>query len=310
MKIKNLALLPILFCVLFISCKKDEKDALTPIFYPFYDFFKDNGTQPQIFTVNASEGFSITTTAGTIFTFQPNSFINENNENVNGEITVFIKEIDDYKDMILSNTVSTTNSKLIFMAVEFHVIANQNNKTLNLKIPYKVSVKPRPGLVDLAKLYYGQIVNMPVNSNNENLNWQIDTAEYRLESINNHNYLTCNANKLGWIACGNPWNLTQINKNTLTINLPSNYYQSNSIVFIAPLYYNTVGRALPENQSSNTYSFDDVPSSGNYFITISYQNSKYYFDLTQINVFEDDILNITPNESTKEDIIIEINNLY
>ncbi len=294
-----------LLSLFLVSCKKETEDN-QPVYYFVYDFFATHGTPNQTFAVDASQGFSVTTAGGVIFIFQANSFKTVENTTAAGDITISIKEIGDYKDRIRNNVTSTTDGKFIYLSNECYITASQNNKPLSLIAPYSIAY---PWDSYGITLLYGLTINTPANSNASSLNWQPDTATYSLQTINNANHICFTADKLGWVGHGDKW-VTPIDKHTLTLNMPAGFYQSNTAIFISLHNNHMVGRVLPPNASSGTFTFNDVPNSMDFnVIAISFKDNKYYSYVYWVNQTTDLTIDFEIFESSVDDILTRINDL-
>jgi hypothetical protein len=123
------------------SCKKSEENQdqnVIPIieqetFANLDAFFDSRATQPQEMQLDAAAGGSVTGAKGTVFSFQPNSFVHQNGTPVSGIVNVFLQEVFSSSDMIFNNTFPVAYvSYLLNSGGQYNVYVMQDNEELLL----------------------------------------------------------------------------------------------------------------------------------------------------------------------------------
>ncbi|HTF04476.1 MAG TPA: hypothetical protein VK826_10635 [Bacteroidia bacterium] len=176
MKLKPQMLVAIGAGILFIaSCSKEEGLENT---YPTSTnsngsldaFFVQNAPALQSFTFNVSSGSYFIGAQGTTVTVSPNAFVYQNNFPVTGSVTVYVREVMNKKDMILSGGFTTSNGRPLVSGGEVNVTAFQGTQELKLASANSVNVTipagntPPPNMYEFRASSFG-IANdfIPVN---------------------------------------------------------------------------------------------------------------------------------------------------
>lgn len=117
-----------------VACKKEKTSNNGDSYTSVQSFFSQTKVQTQSFTVNATNGGTITGAKGTTVTFPPNAFITFNGTSVTGNVTVQLKEVFSKKDMIYEGVFPVAKGgHLLNSAGEYFLAANQNGTPLQLK---------------------------------------------------------------------------------------------------------------------------------------------------------------------------------
>ncbi|CAL2082296.1 hypothetical protein [Tenacibaculum sp. 190524A05c] len=162
MKTKRLLLGIAISTLLLANCSKENNniDDCTGCSLVSYntieEFFEENGVPTQDFSVDGANGGSITGDQGTIITFQPNSFLDQNGTVVTGNVDIKIKEIFSASDMVLSNRPTNAvnpggENTFLLSEGETEILAEQNGAPLNLAPGNSIRIRvPSSGGADPA----------------------------------------------------------------------------------------------------------------------------------------------------------------
>lgn len=105
---------------------------------------EDNYVISQHFVFEAGKQAQITAQAGTVIVIEPNSFVNDNGTNYDGNIDLELKEVYNKKDMILSDRPSTAGDSILESGGEIYIDAKDANgnslqlakdKTIRVEVP-------------------------------------------------------------------------------------------------------------------------------------------------------------------------------
>ena len=120
--------------ILIIACQRELSYSTpeTEVNKSVEDFHGKNRQDQQLFTINASNGNTVSASKGTKLYLPPNGFVTRDGRPVSGNIKVAIKEIYTPMEMILNNMPTTSNGRLLESGGEFQITATQNTDTLQL----------------------------------------------------------------------------------------------------------------------------------------------------------------------------------
>ena len=218
------------------ACKKDEANGgiLPPVGNsPLRDLFTDHITQEtQTFTVDATQGGTVTGANGTRVTFPPNGFRHANGTVVSGTVQVKLLEALKIGDMIWINTQTVGDDngtdRLLRSGGELRVTATQNDNELQLG-PNGMSVMvPTENPDPLMALFTANaprdsgMVWTPVDSSN--LTVVSDTSL-------NTNFYWFTTDSLQWINCDYFYNYPATT--SLSATLPDGQPEDSTMVWIA-----------------------------------------------------------------------------
>ncbi|NQX97024.1 MAG: hypothetical protein HRT73_03970 [Flavobacteriales bacterium] len=214
----------------FYSCKKDKGTVLpiveettptpTPSTSNLDNFFNQNILDgKQSFTIDAGIGQSISGSKGTYIYIPANSFQNNSNNIVSGNISVELIEIQTKADMIWMNKTTTSNGQLLVSGGEISIKAFQNGEQLTLSPNGSVYISMPTNNPTNMSLFSG------TEDSSGNINWDSTTTNVAVDSSGNYTFTiysgTLGSDSLGWINCD--YFYSQTNLTTLTINPPSNH---------------------------------------------------------------------------------------
>lgn len=311
--IKALACTIMFAAVVTNGCKKDKLEEIfipappsTPPVTGKYTslsvLFNEIEAPVQTFTVNASSGGTITGSKGTQIIFQPNSFIDMNNQPVSGNVTIELREILSKQDMIFSNKTTSSYGYPLVSGGEFYIKAAQNGQELQLDwgIYYTITV-PADTLLGM-DVFYGT----PADSTGGDLSWSL------FDSTNNVTYqsspaqyiLSCSF--LNWINCDwFPYGATFTN---MTVNI-SNYSSFNDVIVY--MYFNDFNSILPIWSSTNPFITTKAWENQNVTIVAVATNSdgNLFSSFSEVTLSQNMTINPTLSPTTKDDFIAQVNAL-
>lgn len=128
----------------------------------------------QTFQVNPNKKIVLQGNLGTVIFFEPNSFVHCNGDMDEDEITIQLKEVYEYPDMILNGLTTTSNGRILESSGMIELTASIGNKNLELCNPIKIlfkNVNDSPHM----RTYHGQ----PIGSI---INWELDD-ENELDTV-------------------------------------------------------------------------------------------------------------------------------
>jgi hypothetical protein len=133
------------FLAVYSSCKRDSLESIngqpTGPYASLEDFYRQNGVQEQTFTINPAIDNAITGDQGTVINLMANSLGDANGNIPAGNVTVTLKEIYSIKDMILTNTPTTSSGSILESGGMFYLsftagaIQYYLNSALNISMP-------------------------------------------------------------------------------------------------------------------------------------------------------------------------------
>jgi len=306
------------------SCKKDKEKVVpavnnttstaTPTPTPttstsnLNNFFKQNVLDAtQTFTIDASLGQTITGDQGTSIFIPANSFQNNSNNIVSGNITIELIEIQTQADMIWLNKTTTSNGQLLVSGGELSIKAFQNGEQLTLSSAGSVSIQ----------MPTNNPVNMSLFSGSEDstgfVNWTPTGTNVPLDTTGGFTFTiqsgTFSNDSLGWINCDYFYN--QSNLTTLTVILPPNHDESNTSIW---LFFNSIYAAAPalwDYTYNNFQSYQNSLPIGEQItiVAVSEVNGQMYSSFTPITLTANQSETISLTQTTATAFQTDLNNL-
>ncbi|MBN8702832.1 MAG: hypothetical protein J0M08_07190 [Bacteroidetes bacterium] len=229
--------------VYLVSCNKERLIRPSIQTSNLESFFKANAAQRQSFRIQNSQYQSITGSKGTILTFRPNTFVNANGSAVTGEVEIFLREIYDKADMILSNKPTMATDGILVSGGEISVEAFQNGNELKLAPGMTISASfPKNGTELPMKYFDGQEEDGQVL-------WTLGDTTITVQDSSNYcmpAYYCLELEDVNWANCdyyfNDPRPLTDIE-----IEVPENMNDTNTAVFLVPDNDNIVIRLYEFN---------------------------------------------------------------
>ncbi len=165
-----------------ISCKK-HKDDVVPASNtsdPIAAMYTSQQNSKQRFTVNPIRDTVLTGINGTKLYIGGNTLCTSSGQPVTGDVTIELKELTHFSDMVLNNAPTVSNGKLLKSGGSFYVAANQNGTPLTLAAHanYFIEVAAPYGTSDSMKVFTGKdssgvIAWTPVETDTVNTNIEI-----------------------------------------------------------------------------------------------------------------------------------------
>ena len=156
---------------LFAGCELD--DPLTTggggntAFTAATDFLKSNAPEPQRFTKDVANRFTLVSSNGIHYRFKPNAFKTKAGQIVTGQVNLELTEYLTKADMIFSGVTTTSGSEFLESGAMFNLTATQNGQELELVDDYRVQVPSQdqdPNMI----IFQGEEVE---DSSGSTINW-------------------------------------------------------------------------------------------------------------------------------------------
>ncbi len=259
----------------------------------------------QSFNINASTYNTITLLNGTKITTYPNAFLTQSGAVVTGVVVIEAKDVLTKKDMILNNALPVSNGELLVSGGEVYFNATQNGQKLKINPSSSVIIKVPAGNSPSTQMkeFYAQGT---AELSNTNLNWLTvnDTITPVFDSTavgtgtvlpggGGNYYYNFDSDSIGWTNCDYFSSFAGA-KTTCTVNLTSNFDNSNSTVFISKNGVNTLAR-LNSSYSSISQAFvsyqNSIPVGSMYtIIAISFDGTNYFYASQAITMTVDMVI--------------------
>lgn len=310
MKTKHFLILLISSVLLLNGCKEIEPDEPLTL----ADFLDNNKPALQTFTVQAGTTSSINGAKGCTVSFRTNSFFSLSGTPVtSGDIEIQLREVTNKKDMVLSQTPTVSDNKLIVSRGVYFLKALQNGFELRIDSVVIANKYPETQSPSL-KTFLGGTV-----SGQSFFNWFIDTTSNWLPSVwydnaNDTTYynmqvLSTNftSQNFNWINCDYFYNnsVPKVNISFTSTEDISVYYFQSYLVFSD---LNAVLRMT--SYSNNTIAFNNIPTGLDATLVTYYiVDGKPFVATAQITVSDGLSTPITFSETTEQGLLDILENL-
>ena len=321
-KIATIILCSLIIASTLVGCMKDEAPAkeITPIpndlgkvsrLSLFPNWF---GEQIQSQTYQHSNGTVFTGNRGTILTVQANAFVTEDNQSVTGDVRIFLLELYNKKDMIMSNILPTSGGAQLVSGGEIYVEAQNSSgvklklapgKTLNVKMPAGNNPSPQMQLFTAAEI-------------NQNTDWNLNTITQvnvvPLDSTSTQGGFAYDfsSTTLGWLNCDYFYN--NLNPQTaVKATVSSQFNADNCLVIVSYNGLNAASRFWSYDANNNQFS-----PGGSYtlpiglpvhFVAIAEINQQYYFADENATIANNHNQSLDLNPVTLDSIQVALGNL-
>ena len=132
--ISSLAISTAIF--LLASCKKTNDDIPVGVGSDSYSdigsFFESRVSPNENFQISAQTGGSFTGAKGTVVTFPPNAFVDQNGNAVTGNVTVHFKEVFSKTEMIYSKVLPISYNNALNSGGQYYIGASKNGQAVQL----------------------------------------------------------------------------------------------------------------------------------------------------------------------------------
>jgi hypothetical protein len=289
-------------------------------------FYKANEAPLQAFTLNSGTDGIIKGSNGTVIHFPPNSFLDQNDQPVTGNIEIQLKEIHSKADMILSGAYTVAANEYLISGGEIFVKATQQNNVLKLKPGANIKgymlvdpIDPNAHADTAMRLFRApENISRPgawVNSFDPTQVVLPDTIPWSGGCGAGFAYLLKLGSTLGWINTDHPWK-SQGAQTGFTIKTTCSNPSvdlNHTLACVSIDNYNVVGD-LSRNNSSNWFEnasgFTLPVGQAVTFIVISEINGQYYSCFSSVTLSQSYTATLTLLPTTKSDLKIQLEALH
>ena len=316
--LKNNLRVILLSGITFTSCSISDDN--TPIIEDFtgielvsyndiQGFFDENGVEKQDFVIDATAGGTIVGENGTKINFNANSFVDNNDNPVTGNIDISLKEIFHISEMILSNKPTNalgylSENTFLLSEGETEVTATQNGEEIFIApgYTYQISV-PSAGGEDFDMLpFFG------TTSDEEGIVWQTDNQDtggiYYSEAVAPASYIY-NAFDTGWSNCDKFYDYPG-EKTTNFINLSNSPNTTETVIYLVFKENNLPAVVkFTSTYENGIKSYDDMLPVGleATYIAITIHNNQQYMAIQDVIIATDEELTLIFEPKTTQEIV-------
>jgi len=280
------------------SCKKNH-DAVSPSSDTPQQFYASQRNEKQVFTYNTSKDTVLQGTQGTLVSIGAGTLCTQSGQPVSGNVTIELKEITKFSDLILNNAPTTSKGKLLKSAGTFYISASQNGTSLRLmdNASYFIEIAAPAGTTDSMSVFTGVDLNgtivwspapksVTTSTSNArittdptiNPNFLADSAAYFgnadwaiSEGIYSY-IISCNS--FGWINSG--FYATLPSECNLTFTMDAAYRSAYTQIYFTIPSINSIGEATVDSYFTS-YISESVPDqTAIKIVALTYSNNKYY----------------------------------
>jgi len=240
-------------------------------------------TYKDSFDLNSSSA-SIMTGSGLQCEFDPGSIVTSANIPVTGRVYIETQLLKTKGNMIRMGTPTISNGRLLVSGGELFIRLTQNGNELQIQqqtqqvagAHYNIKYNdPQPS--SLMKIFYGDATDPNA------FNWlpNVDTSNFLAISNQPSGSYLIHTNQLNWINCDYFYDTAGIPQTNVSVVLPANYTNANSIAFIA---FNDIHSVVGMYGNATTKKFSSGRLPANKEITvvvISKQGNDYFLGHTQ-----------------------------
>lgn len=272
------------------------------------NFFTQNATASQTFTVSASLYQVISGTGGTQIVIPPGSFVTQANVPVTGSVTIELKELYTKKDMILSGMVPTAGAFPLVSGGEFFIKATQGGQALKLSGSASVTALVPAGSTpsyQMNEFYAGNITaadSSGWSTNNDSTSVVQDTTGFGSSTF----YYSFQIDSMNWINCDYFWN-DPAPRTDITANVGTQFNASNCVVFMSVNGQNSIGQLY--NYSGTFESWNWPTGKAVTFVAIAEISGQYYSAFQSATLGMNHVENLTLTATTLSQIQTQLSAL-
>jgi hypothetical protein len=292
--------------LILVACQREVSDQNRRQTTPgtLNDFFQQNRSSFEIFSVASSSPGQVATSKGTKLFFPPNAFVDENNVPVNGNIKVEVKEIVTPLEMIFNDMPTSSGGRLLESGGEYYITLKQNNRNLKLASGnfLKIQLPNAGGTANGMRVFNGvvgadQSVNWVVNNNPGN----VVVGD---SSLFSGSLLFCD--NVNWINCDK-----FVNGPTVEFTVfPGNALSTDSTnVFVHLTGKNTVAK-INWTQGLNYFKSNMLLAVPSTIIGISKKNGQFYASIIPVNIQNGQSITLNFTPYTIEQLKTRLANLH
>lgn len=277
-----------------------------------------NKIEQQCFTVHANTKSFFKTKNGNYVVFEANSFVDESEMPVSGEVSICVWEFFKQKDLIIGQVSTGDENKVLETASTFYIQGFKGDQRIKLSVGgnYKIYLH-RPKNANGYKAYYGQVIN-------GNLNWTEDKRSYaytsmfdegelmelevknsfkvrdpgKTEEKNLEQRLLLTGKKLGWINCDRVVSVDKPSELKVVLEGVSDEFTTRMVL----TKRNAVIPGLASSNYVNQYKFQKVPGGESaHVIAYKEQGDGYLLAYSQVTLGFIKSINLSPEYKTKEE---------
>lgn len=295
--------------ILLSSCKKDTLDnPQTESFSSLKDFFDRNGEEVQRFVIDPTQYNVVTGKKNCKLYINANSLVDANNNPPAGNVTVELREILSYKDMLLSDAPTTSYGQILGSGGEMYIrfssgTANympESDSAVIASIPFTEDP------ADTMGVFFG------TDSDTAAVNWVPDTTNY-VTVIPAYYTIPLDPtywlfnNGFAWINCDYFWENPNPRTN-VTIDVSPNGENGEEVEIRGYMIFKNINSVSNcGNLSSNQYLLTGfwiptgVPATV-IVIGVGTFTGKAYFGKVDVTVTTDLITNVSLTQKTSDEI--------
>lgn len=208
-----------------MSCKKNKTNGINNNGFINYsnidEFYIKNGVKSEYFTFNSLFGGTFTSSQSTTIIIQPNSFVDQSNNDVNGLITLEFKDIYKKSDMLLTNKPTNRfDNKPLKSAGMFLINVKKSTEDLKLKQNSKILIHQPFNGIPLDTLMSAFVLMPPFPD--FPLNWVSNPTDTVLYNATGYIYTLYNftfpSENGTWCNSDNPYFFQNFTQTTMTIH--------------------------------------------------------------------------------------------
>lgn len=168
------------------------------------DFFSDHCLVPQVINIDPCRQTSIVGKKGTRITFPPNSLIDFSGHLVTQTVQIHLLEVFSKREIVLSQTFTSSEDKLLDMAGQVYIQASLNQLPLRLVKPLPVDIPIESGIRNpvAMQLFQGSTGMTRTFSESPLFDWQIsEKKKLPVRKINGSKFYRFYLLDFQWVAC-------------------------------------------------------------------------------------------------------------
>lgn len=269
------------------------------------DFYSENRTALQSFSLPASSGGMKTTSAGMKIYFPGNGFVTKDGAVVNGDVSVSVKEILTPYEMIFNNMPTTAGGLPLESGGEFQINVTKNNQELKLAPGKFLRIQmPKNNSANMNGM---QVFN-GVEDANGNVDWKLNTTPGNFVVGDSTLFAGSSlfSDNVGWINCDKFYNDPTVTFSVYPANAPSN---DSTNVFVHLTGRNTVVK-MSWTQGLSYFRSDKLLAVASTIIGISIKNGRLFASLTPVNVKDGESITMNFTQYTEKQLKEKLNQLH
>ena len=168
------------------------------------DFFTDNRLSPQTISIDPCRHTTLVGKKGTHISIPPYSLVDFEGKLVTDEVQVHLLEVFEKREIVLSQTFTSSEDKLLDMAGQLFLQATRNNMPLKLSKPIPVDVPVNQGIINpvAMKLYQGSTSITRTFSESPSFGWKsTEKKKLPISKRNGFKYYRFYLLDFQWVGC-------------------------------------------------------------------------------------------------------------